>query len=33
VMVVTTHEPVPADLVAEIVASEGFVAGHAVDLR
>ena len=32
VMVVTTHDPVPAALVDEIVASDGFVAGHAVDL-
>ncbi len=32
VMVVTTHDPVPAALVEEIVASDGFVAGHAVDL-
>ena len=32
VMVVTTHDPVPAALIDEIVASDGFVAGHAVDL-
>jgi D-3-phosphoglycerate dehydrogenase / 2-oxoglutarate reductase len=32
VMVVTTHDPVPAALVEEIVASDGFVAGQAVDL-
>jgi len=32
VMVVTTHDPVPGDLVDEIVASDGFVAGVAVDL-
>ncbi|HVP01572.1 MAG TPA: phosphoglycerate dehydrogenase [Solirubrobacteraceae bacterium] len=32
VMVVTTHDPVPAALVDEIVASGGFVAGRAVDL-
>ncbi|MCD6728006.1 MAG: phosphoglycerate dehydrogenase [Solirubrobacteraceae bacterium] len=32
VMVVTTKQPVPPDLVAEIVASDGFVAGRAVNL-
>ena len=31
-MVVTTDAPVPADVVDEIVASEGFVAGWAVEL-
>ncbi len=33
VMVVTTDEPVPRDVVAEIVALEGFVDGRGVDLR
>ncbi len=32
VLVVTAHDPVPAALVDEIVASEGFVAGRAVAL-
>ena len=32
VMVVTTHESVPQAVVDEIVASDGFIAGRAVDL-
>jgi D-3-phosphoglycerate dehydrogenase len=32
VMVVTTDQPVPAEVVEELVASEGFVAGKAVSL-
>jgi D-3-phosphoglycerate dehydrogenase len=32
-MVVTTDAPVPAEVVKEIVASEGFVDGWSVDLR
>jgi D-3-phosphoglycerate dehydrogenase / 2-oxoglutarate reductase len=31
-MAITTASPVPADVVAEIVTSEGFVAGHTVAL-
>ncbi|HTX44939.1 MAG TPA: phosphoglycerate dehydrogenase [Solirubrobacteraceae bacterium] len=31
-MAVTTDAPVPSEVVAEIVASDGFVAGHAVSL-
>ncbi len=32
VMVITTHEPVPAALIDEIVASGGFISGRAVNL-
>jgi D-3-phosphoglycerate dehydrogenase len=31
-MAVTTDAPVPSEVVDEIVASDGFVAGHAVSL-
>ena len=31
-MVVTTHDPVPQELIDEIVASDGFLDGRAVHL-
>ena len=32
VMVVTTHDRIPQDVIDEIVSSEGFIAGRAVHL-
>jgi D-3-phosphoglycerate dehydrogenase len=32
-MVVSTDRPVPAEVIDEIVASDGFFEGHAVALR